>query len=235
MSVVFDLTQQPYKGQAVFCIGGGPSLRDFDWDMLRGLNTIGCNAAYKLGVDIVKYCFFADHGFLNKGGNYVGLAEFSEAGGIVITHAPSLHKHSTPWLYYVEREPRGCFKHALGFNGSSGASAINLALILGASRVYLLGYDNQTSAQNLTHWHDYYRKQVPQENVAEIRRRAGHYTTFKNGYKDLLNDLRKKPDMFPGARIINLNMESALDMFPKRPLNTILPWQEQTRPQLAKL
>ena len=49
-----------WQGQDAYIIGGGPSLRDFDWELLRGLNTIGCNDAYKLGEAFCKVCIFGD-------------------------------------------------------------------------------------------------------------------------------------------------------------------------------
>ena len=71
-----------WKDQEAFIIGGGPSLRDFDWSLLRDKNTIGCNNAFRLGPDICKICLFVDCGFIFSGrkkkreGFYRELAKF---------------------------------------------------------------------------------------------------------------------------------------------------------------
>ncbi len=49
-----------WDGEDAFIIGGGGSLKSFDWNLLKLENTIGCNNAFQHGVDICKICVFGD-------------------------------------------------------------------------------------------------------------------------------------------------------------------------------
>ena len=44
-----------------FIIGGGHSLKSFNWDLLKSEMTIGCNMAYSLGQEICKIFIFGDN------------------------------------------------------------------------------------------------------------------------------------------------------------------------------
>ena len=54
------LHSEPWYNQDAYIIGGGSSLKDFNWKLLEKLNTIGCNDAYKLGSEVCKICMFAE-------------------------------------------------------------------------------------------------------------------------------------------------------------------------------
>lgn len=51
-----------WLGETVWIIGGGTSLRGFDWEGIRGRRIIGCNDAYLLG-SWVGVCCFGDRGW----------------------------------------------------------------------------------------------------------------------------------------------------------------------------
>ena len=48
------IPQEKWKDEDVFIIGGGDSLRTFNFDVLKDELTIGCNTAFSLGSDICK-------------------------------------------------------------------------------------------------------------------------------------------------------------------------------------
>src|SRR3990172_1959860 len=107
-----------WQGQDAFIIGGGPSLRDFNWELLREENTIGCNNAFRLGLEICKVCVFVDRKFLFDGkgprmGVYEELAKFP---GPVVTNCTQLIGCTEPWIKIMRRETRGLHRDALGFN-----------------------------------------------------------------------------------------------------------------------
>ena len=183
--------------QDVFIIGGGRSLKTFDWDLLIPELTIGCNTAYELGEAICKICVFGDIKWWHKHKSH--LAEYK---GVVFTNASQLiNKNTTPWLWTMRREAHGLHHNALGWNSNTGSIAINLALILGAKRIYLLGYDMQLS-EGKPNWHD---------NLID-KPNAAIYNKSQEGFKKVHIDWQKK---FSDREIINVTDNSNLDTFPK--------------------
>lgn len=137
-----------WEGQDAFLIGGGPSLASFSFSTLAGQNTIGCNDAFHLGADIIKFCIFGDANWWHK--NKWALEKFP---GRFVTNCPALMHFEVPRLLKMKRERDGIHnENALGWNYSTGAMAINLAISLGAARIFLLGYD-LTNKAGKSHWH----------------------------------------------------------------------------------
>lgn len=188
---------QEWKGRTVFIIGGGPSLRTFDFARLFGHPTIGCNAAFKLGADICNICFFSDAPWFQR--YYDELARFK---GRVVTHCEEL-RADEPWLLKMERRVEGLHHDGLGFGCNSGCSAINLALLLGAKKVVLLGFDCKPGEDHSSkpNWHPYHTE-VPNPEV---------FTNFNSGHEAIARDL---PVKFPHATIVNATPGSALRCYP---------------------
>jgi len=184
-------------GQDVFIIGGGTSLNGFNWDLLRNELTIGCNAAYKLGKDICKICIFGDLKFFKKYKD-----ELQSFEGIVVTNETHLQNTKEPWLWTMRRESIGLHEHSLGWNCNTGASAINLAFILGAKRVYLPGFDMKLSTDGKSNWHNY---GLDKPNTAICIR-------MNDSFKYVYRDWQKK---FADREIINITNDSDLNYFPK--------------------
>ncbi len=195
-----------WSGEDVFVIGGGPSLKGFDWSRLDGKRLIGCNdAAIILGAERCPVCFFADLKWYDK--NKDELQTYVDNGGLVVTHCRQLIPRRIPWLKVMEKQSMGLHNGALGFGGNSGCSAVNLALILGACRVFMLGFDCKLGTTS--HWHD--------RTIGTPQ--AGHYLRFLQGWKKLAQDL---PRVFPDRQVINLTPDSAIPFFPKMALDTFL-------------
>ena len=194
-------SSEMWKGQDAYVIGGGPSLRTFDWDLLRGQNTVGCNGAYMLGADVCKIVVFADYQWwLN-----IGAKSLPDYGGIVVACSPRLETgpwKTPPWLLSMDRIENGLSLTGLGFNGNSGSLAVNLCLLLGARRVFLLGFDMKLGDDKRVNWHD---ERYQAGN-------AGHYARFKRAFTQVARDL---PTMFPGREVINVSDVSELGVFPK--------------------
>lgn len=153
---VASLYWQPnpiWKGQSAYLIGGGSSLRSFDFSLLRGKNTIGCNHAFELGVDVVKWVVFADHEWFNKVKHELKLFK-----GDIVSCSSGIVDLNLPWIHKMSRIKDGLQTEGtnIGWNNSSGAIAMNLAVRLGAERIYLLGYDLSADARGRTHWHARY-------------------------------------------------------------------------------
>ena len=192
-----------WQDQDVFVIGGGNSLETFDWELLKppDVFTIGCNDAYLRGPDICNICFFGDKPWWTK--HHRGLESYQGSGkGAVFTHCPQLQKDKTSWLWMMNRHPRGLHRKSLGWGHNTGIGAVNLALLLGAKRVFLLGFDMHLSKNGKSNWHD--------NNLTKSEKRV--YPKFIVGFERVAKDL---PVEFSGCEIINITDDSDLNMFPK--------------------
>ena len=210
------MPEKIWKGQEAFIIGGGPSLRDFDWSLLRGKNTIGCNNAFRLGPDICKICLFVDRKFIfsdrkrKREGFYKELSKFPNW---VVTNDRQLQTCKEPWLKWMPRKTKGLHYDALGYNKNCGASAINLALLLGATTIYLLGIDMHLDGEGNPNWHTHLIDK-PDSSV---------YKRMLTLFNCISDDLPKK---FPGCKVFNVNKNSDLNVFPK--LDPDIFWKERS-------
>lgn len=190
-----------WEGREVFIIGGGPSLKFFDWDLLHNECTIGCNSAIFLSPAVCKVAIFGDSIWLDK---YRTEAEaYTKAGGVLFTNNPRYTKPPS-WLWVMERKTVGLYHDALGWNWNTGAAAVNLALLLGAVKVYLLGFDMKLAKNGESNWHDKQVKGVGKDPIAVYHR-------FQEGFRRVRHDL---PLKFPGREVINIHDDNSLDMFP---------------------
>ena len=192
--------QQKWQDKDVFIIGGGPSLRKFDFELLKPELTIGCNSAFMLGVEICKICIFGDRNWFNTFEK--GLAKYE---GAVFTNCKSLLNTKLPWLWTMPRSERGFSHTALAWNNNTGVSAINLAFLLGVKRIYLLGFDMRRTVEH-SNWHD--RIVNPAQVKPEV------YRLFCVEYKKVVQSWH---DVFPDVEIINVTFGSALP-------NEYFPW-----------
>jgi len=151
-----------WSGQRCFVVGGGPSLRGFDWDLLKGELVIGTNRVYEyfdpsilFGIDkrfflniiqgkygeSAREKFYASKAMkfrVNTGGD----DELKDMGFATVKNAGK--SGATKSL-----------NDGLKTGGNSGYCAINLAMCLGATEIYLLGFDMRGDADgNQAHFHD---------------------------------------------------------------------------------
>ncbi len=188
-----------WVGQEVFVIGGGNSLKDFDWNLLKDELTVGCNDAFLLGHEICKICVFGDKRWFRK--HEKVLADYGNKAA-VFTNYDAFHHTKIPWLWYLRRELKGLHTDALGWNRNTGSSALNLALLLGASVIYLLGFDMHLSPNREANWHS---NNVDKPNPAV-------YKLFLKDFEVVKKDWLEK---FPDRKIINVTDDSDLEIFPK--------------------
>jgi len=196
-----------------YIIGGGASLSSFDWSLLRGKHTIGCNSAYSLGEAICEITIFGDLQWWER----IGKKGMEKIGykGLVVGCSPRLHNDNTPWLLRMERnKTKWLGTDSLLWVGNTGGLAINLALILGAKRVFLLGFDmtllprkdpttgKEEDPKPRANWHDL-RYEPEKKQV---------YKRFVNEMRHIPKSLKKD---YPDREIINVSDGSSkLDLFP---------------------
>lgn len=101
-----------------------------------------------------------------------------------------LHNHSST---HLSDRPNGL---ATGMN--SGYQALNLAILAGASKVLLLGYDMKAGAGGVQHW---FGNHPVVEN-------PGIYSAFLNCFRKVAPRIQAL-----GVKVINCSPDSALDCF----------------------
>jgi hypothetical protein len=185
-----------WEGQDAFLIGGGSSLTGFDFSQLKGRNTIGCNEAFRLGPDIIKYLIFGDAGWWHR-----LKWDIEKLPLRVVTNAPALLNYEVSNLLKMHRVRDGLAEgDTLAWNYSTGAAAINLAVSLGATQIYLLGYDLCQNPIGKSHWHARYNKVTKDYS----------FNRFMRGFKSIAGALSR----YPNVSVFNVSDGSSkLDCF----------------------
>lgn len=205
-----------WSGQRCLVVGGGESLKGFDYSRLAGELVIGINRAIEVvDPDIL---FGMDRQFFDwvKKGEYdrrdpgcEALAKWNASRAIKVW-APNNPSAEHPDVYHVPCA-HGYFGASIATGitcgDNSGIGAISLAIALGCQEVYLLGFDLHTGTPEKRHWHSGH----PDGQTSAVYR--GMLEMFKH----------YAPDMTARARIVNLNPDSALRCFEFGDLGQIPP------------
>lgn len=196
------LADGAWAGHRCFIIGGGPSLRGFNFAQLKGEKIIVINRAFEV-CPFADIMFSMDNRFYNwliRGQLPGSLEKFMAFKGLKVWLEVSNNNYHHG-IYYVVGLPTDGFPHSLKagiYHGNhSGYGALQLALVLGADPIYLLGYDMKHQGKQ-THFHSGYPS------------RQGEHTlqSFKLGLDRMAPLIRKA-----GRKVINLNPYSALKCF----------------------
>ncbi|MGE0722812.1 MAG: hypothetical protein AB7O45_00480 [Alphaproteobacteria bacterium] len=143
-----------WSGETVFVIGGGPSLRGFDFDRLRDRNSIAVNAALIDAPD-ASVSLTSAHAFFER-----HRAAFDAFGGIALTMSKAAQVAAPDRLRLIEaietqRDGFNVRPGAVRRGLTTGHTAAALAIALGASRVVLLGVDGRAGTGG-SHYHGHY-------------------------------------------------------------------------------
>lgn len=190
-----------FTGTNVFIVGGGFSLKNFDFEQLTGKNVIALNSAYKY-VDESAVLYWADVSWGEKEDtqllNHPSKYKFSSR-----LNADSLinsNKTGVGGCHWLKKtgdygyDPN--VNHVRGNN--SGANAINFAVNLGAYRIILLGFDMGYIGSK-SHFHEHYQIS-PASNV---------YTElFIPSIESMAREINHLP-----VKIINCSANSQLKCF----------------------
>jgi len=191
--------QPIWQGKDVFILGGGPSVKTFPVERrLKRQRVVGCNDAYLFGDGIVDVLVFGDRTWYD---HHKDKPKFQSFRNPKITNHKDLE--GDPAVIWAPREQEGFHRHALGWNGNTGSSAINVALLLGAGRVLLVGFDMALGEGGKSNWHH------NPLNTPENK----HYARYMDAISRTMSMIL---DKWPGVEIINLNPNSAMDLFPRK-------------------
>lgn len=193
-----------WSGRCAFILGGGPSLKGFDVERLRGRGpVIGVNNA---GLDLAPWAdvlFFADGQTRWYGWNKHRLHLFQGEYIVTRTQIPAGHDPQLRRLQFVPKENLSREPDAVaGFCG--GSSAINLAYLFGARTIVLLGFDMKPNGN----WHDLHKLPcLPNQ----------HRDKFIPALERMAPELARD-----GCLVINATPDSALRCFPMADIEDVL-------------
>jgi len=210
-----------WRGRPCFVIGGGPSLKSFDWDRLTGHLSIGVNRAFER-MHHPSIIYSMDHLYYrNLEADSYGDGECGEnvRQRFLDYNGVRLWIHTKDWytapdIYECGRLANSdrmseSIKDGLGGGNNSGFGALNLAIILGADPIYLLGFDMKGSAGQNDWWH---KPHIRRNKNALVEHRASdgcYKLSFIPHFKKISSWANAR------AKIINLNPDSAIDCFRK--------------------
>lgn len=208
-----------WRGAPCFLVGGGPSLQNFNFEVLNGMKTIGVNKAFLRCFCTVNYAMdikFYNYVHYWRGDGYKNVNKlWKEYSGIKLFLSPDKKIPLFEDIYIVNRIKEECISLDMGagiYAGTnSGFGALMLAIVLGANPVYLLGYDMHTVPERgVTHWHDGYPNQTPRSLQRKLDGFAEVFEEFAPQIKDL------------GIEVVNLCSDSKLECFPKASIESVL-------------
>lgn len=206
-----------WPGETVACIASGPSLTAEDVNFVRGkTRAIAINASYAIApwadvlyvADCQPFRWYWEHG--PKGYEHVPMRSFA---GLKF----SLTRRSGQWsgvqvLKCGSEDGLSLDPTRLCLGMNSGYQAINLAVLLGATRILLLGYDMTVTKEGKEYWHE----QHP-------HKKRSPYKTFRRLFPSIVEPLKKA-----GVSVINCSRHTALECFPRMPITEALPMLQES-------
>jgi hypothetical protein len=190
--VTYTKVEPLYKGQTVYIIGGGPSLKGFNWDLLKGKKVIAINRAYEFCKAEVVY--WTDGRFYQWNKD-----ELDALTATKYTIQPSANQINVNVIRRGMRHGLETNPSMLAHGDNSGYAAINLAYHLGAKQIVLLGYD-MGNVNGESHFHDGYQVSATTDDTYETR--------FMKGFPYLADMLKEK-----GINVWNVSPISKLTCF----------------------
>jgi len=167
----------------VYVIGCGPSLKDFDWEQIRSKSTIAINGAIKF-VPKPSYFLTADSVYARCAAvnNFWGCAcckvlVMREDHKFFHRVEPFLKQYD--WHIKPTRFDGQIYVNGNGFctGQNSGFCGMQLAIILGAKRIHLLGMDLHHNGGS--NFHAQYRS-----GVTHLTEYFGHFVTALEKIKE---------------------------------------------------
>lgn len=185
----------PYE---IFIIGGAPSLKEFDFSLLHGLETIGCNAAAEQSSS--KYVCSMDRLWIRT--NQDVLEKYSENAHIACCDKTPRPESAN--VYKKDHSSVLSLKANYLAGKHSGHAAMNLAFLMGADIIHLLGIELNVTG----HWHGGYGNSSLQR--LNIMRQWAQYTDRA------INKIKGR-----GVNVINWSLTSGLKNAEKRGIDEL--------------
>ena len=216
MKPITDILQAgQWRGRSAFVVGSGPSLKGFDFGLLRNELTIGVNDEYLWGPTIA----LAQDPRIVAGDGIPGRTPLFQNPAwyngphipVYFEGHPDRPKYEAPDTVYKIGSADGkqpfvwgkSLSEGLYYGANAGMAALNLADILGADPIYLLGFDARADAVE-THHHSNYPKEWTLDRAED---REAVYGRWIKEFRVIAQYVR--------AEVLNFNPESGIDAFQK--------------------
>jgi len=192
-----------WRGQRCFIIGGGESLKDFDFSKLKNEMVIGVNRAYEKMDCMVNFAMDNDlYGWITNGKlGAEAKKKFEDYKGYPVWLDSIGYNYPQGIFILNKSESRNLgnnMKDGIMGGTNSGFGALNLAVYLGANPIYLLGFDMKGKDGKQVNWHNEY----PEKQGEKV------YKAFINDFNRVAPELKKRK-----IQVVNLNDESELKCF----------------------
>jgi len=194
-----SVSKNIWLNDTVFIIGGGPSLAGVDLQRLQGKGVLlAVNEAYNK----IPYCnalFTCDRLWFRH--NVKTFDSRPDVLKFVALPKDMVIPEFSGTLLERSREDGLSYDpSSIRINGNSGFGALNLAVLAGAKRIVLLGFDLKPTA-SVTHWHGGYI-------WFDKRNETGMYPRWIRAFETVSKELY---DM--GVNVLNINKDSAIRCF----------------------
>jgi len=212
-------TENSWVGRRCFILGGGESLKGFDFTPLQNELTIGINKAFQYypnttinySMDSDFYTALQDGRYDDHSGEKLSDKWHSYTGKRIFLTPMDIREFGKE-VYLVRRNIDFRLNKTLHegiFGGrNSGFGAIMLARALGCRNIYLLGYDMK--AVTSSHWHEGY----PNRDLVDFNKKLqGYRQELQEAFPYLQQD---------GVTITSLNPNSDLRCFNNDVLENVL-------------
>lgn len=196
-----------WSGRRAFVVGSGPSLQGFDRKLLTRERTIGINEEWRWTPTIALH---SDLRLLKGDGLKKGYRDdeaYLSTKSIKVYHKahPDQEDLEAPDFIFKIHSSLGVLGRTLSdglcFRANAGLAGLNLACILGADPIYLMGFDCG-ALDGKTHSHAHYPpewRQIPKAYI--YKRWAEAFAKVAPGIK---------------ARVVNLCPSSGIECFEKQ-------------------
>lgn len=221
-----DLREGAWRGFPAFLVGGGPSLKTFDFSRLTakiaaGYRCIVVNGSF-LNVPNADVFFTEDWRFLELISGQLDEKKPTEAeatawrrfeGLKVVNCLDESYRErilgAAPNAHLIPKKTKDKrwskrFEDGLSYSSNSMIGAMNLADLLGANPLYVLGVDCLPVGKNTCNYHDLYPRS---------------FHTGDDQYRSFASDFTHwaAPHLkASGKTVINLNPDSGVTVWPRR-------------------
>lgn len=190
----YSFIDKIWKDETVYIVGGGPSLKDFQWSKLKDKKIIAINRAYEV-LPWAEVLYWTDTRFYKW-----YKSDIDKFRGIKVTcRACPTMTNDIIVLKPTNKNKIDLRSSYIAHGNNSGYGAINLAVKLGAKKIYLLGYD-MNSKPNQSHWHSGY----------SVNHVHSVYPKMIEQFYNIKNDVKHL-----NIHIFNANVKSKLECFRK--------------------
>lgn len=205
ITINYDTINPIWKGETAVLIGGGTSVTYDDLKLIKSstakhiaINTAGFYAPW------CDFLYYSDAKWYQWHYQESWFEHFY--GRIYTIDKREIHLPGVMRLKWGDKQGLSTFRDALCLGGNSGYQAINLAFLMGAKKIVLVGYDMRAQGEK-THFFGDHPAPTPKD-VYDVY--VPHFST--------ITDTLAAYDV----EIINTSLESAIDCFDKKPLKEAL-------------